>query len=456
MDYLHNKDQYLRRYGVLRDRPVFARFSGNIEHAVVIPALQEKQTLFETLASLAGNTATALEKTLVIIVVNNHSTAIAKPEEIKDNQATLAILRGLIQKGDISQYADERLKRYLRIISHSHLRLAFLDASSPGREIPDNWGGVGTARKMGMDAALTLLDERAPGGGVITCLDADTVVEENFLSAIRYFFRGNKHPAAVVRYAHRMPSDTRLFSAICRYEIFLRSYVIGLSFAGSPYAVPSIGSTISCRAESYVAVRGMNRNEAAEDFHFLDKLAKLQPIGFIADTTIHPSARLSKRVPFGTGSRMTDVIEKGRDEFLIYNPEIFVILRKFLSEMDGFPNREATQIMASVFHIDPALHGYLEASRFPRKWEAIRRNHDDPERLRRQFHVWFDGLKTLRLVHHLSRRNFPPLEMFSGLKRLLEMIGKEIFTLKKNSADTTKSEDLLNILEELRVLFPYS
>lgn len=456
MDYLHNKDKYLSRYAILGNRPVSARFLENIENAVVIPVLQEKQTLFETLASLAKNPAADLEKTIVISVVNNHSAAVASPEEIMENQETLAILRGLIQKGDIPHYADEKLNQYLKIISDSRLRLASIDASSPGSEIPDSSGGVGTARKIGMDAALALLDERALGKGVITCLDADTIVEENFLPAIHRFFSVSTRPAGVTRYAHRMPYDTRLFSAICRYEIFLRSYVMGLSFAGSSYAFPAIGSTISSRAESYVAVRGMNRNEAAEDFHFLDKIAKIGPIGFIEYTTVHPSARLSKRVPFGTGSRMTDVIEKGRDEFLIYNPEIFDILRKFLSEMNTFPDRKVMEIMRMAFDIHTALHEYLTVSRFQRKWEATRRNHADPDYLRRQFHVWFDGLKTLRLVHHLSRVYFPPLEMFSGLKRLSGMTGKEIFSLKKISADAPKPENLLSILEELRVLFPHS
>lgn len=456
MDYLCNKDKYLSRYAILKNRPVFVRSSKNIENAVAIPVLQEKDTLFETLASLAKNPAGDLEKTIVICVVNNHSAAVAKREEISENQETLTILGRLIEESNIPQYSDEWLNKYLGIISDSELRLACIDASSPGSEIPDNSGGVGTARKIGMDAALTLLNEKAPGKGIISCLDADTIVEENFLSAIHGCFSVNSFPAATVRYAHQRPSDTRLLLAICRYEIFLRSYVIGLSFARSPYAFAAIGSTISCRAESYVAVRGMNRKEAAEDFHFLDKLAKLGQIGFIENTTVHPSARPSKRVPFGTGSKMTDVIEKGRDQLLLYNPDIFKILRQFLSEMDRLPDRSAREIMAAAFNIHPALREYLVIARFPGKWEAISRNYADPDHLRRQFHVWFDGLKTLRLVHHLSRLDFPPVEMFTGLKRFLEMTEKEILSLKKISADAPNPENLLNILAELRILFPNS
>jgi glycosyltransferase involved in cell wall biosynthesis len=456
MSYLSNKNKYLSGYSALQNRPVLNRSCRNIEQAVIIPVLQERETLFETLASLARNPADDREKTIVVCVVNNHSPGVSGREAISENQETLAILRRLIEQSNVPQYFDEKLHSCLKTISSSGLHLGLIDASSPGSEIPDNSGGVGTARKIGMDAALTLLDENAPGRGIISCLDADTAVEENFLSAIYGYFSVDGFPAAVARYAHRRPSDARLFSAICRYEIFLRSYVIGLSFARSPYAFPSIGSTISCRAEAYVAVRGMNKREAAEDFHFLDKLAKLGPIGFIDNTTVHPSGRLSTRVPFGTGSRMTDVIEKGRDQFLLYHPDIFAILRRFLSEADRFPDRSATEIMASASDIHPALYEYLATSRFPEKWKAIYGNHGDPFHLRRQFHIWFNGLKTLKLIRHLSRLDFPPVEMFAGLDRLLEMTGKEILLLKKISADAPSPENLFSILEELRNLFPRS
>jgi hypothetical protein len=456
MKYLGNKQKYTRLYTMPGNRPFFIRSPKAIQNAVAIPVLREQNTLFETLASLAENPADDLEKTIVICVVNNHTPIVSGREEILDNQETLGILKSLIEQSDISDCSDGKLRKFLSVISNSSLRLACIDASSPGSEIPDHFGGVGTARKIGMDAALTLLDETIPGKGILSCLDADTIVEKNYLSGIQHCFAAGGFPAATTRYAHRRPSEERLLMAISRYEIFLRSYVIGLSWAGSPYAFPSIGSTISCRAESYVAVRGMNRNEAAEDFHFLDKLAKIGKIGFIGQTTVHPSARLSKRVPFGTGSKMVDVVEKGPDQIFSYHPDIFRILQEFLFEMDRFPSRGVGEVMTTALNIHPALDGYLKNSRFPQKWATICRDNPDPDHLRRQFHVWFNGLRTLRLVHHLSRLDFPPMELFTGLKRLLKMTGKEMFSLKKVSADAPNPGHFLEILEELRVLFPHS
>ena len=226
----------------------------------------------------------------MICVVNNHRPPLAADAEIRDNQETLRHSAcPCFQTSRHIRILPDGIREDLRQIAGSDLRLAFIDASSPGLEIPDRDGGVGTARKIGMDAALQIVDARAAGGGVICCLDADTLVEENYLSAFWTYFTRTGDPAAVSAYAHQKPDDPELLAAICCYEIFLRSYVIGLSYAGSPYAFHSIGSTMACTAEGYTDVRGMNRRGAAEDFHFLNKLAKIGKIGTITETTVFPS-----------------------------------------------------------------------------------------------------------------------------------------------------------------------
>ena len=256
-----------------------------------------------TLASIARNPADDLRRTLVICVVNNHRPHMAAKAQIRDNQETLSLLKEIVFRSPVffgHSGQDIQVSIFGRL-SDSELRAAYIDASSPGLEIPDRDGGVGTARKIGMDAALGLIGTGAKEDGVLCCLDADTLVEENYLSAVRAYFEETENPAAVVSYAHQRPVDPGLQAAICCYEIFLRSYVIGLSYAGSPYAFHAIGSTIACTAEAYVGVRGMNRRTAAEDFYFLNKLAKIGKIGTVTNTTVFPSARISERVPFGTG-----------------------------------------------------------------------------------------------------------------------------------------------------------
>jgi hypothetical protein len=350
----------------------------------------------------------------------------------------------VVRKGDLE-----------RIVG-SGIRLGCIDASSADAEIPERDGGVGTARKVGMDAALAVLDGRGPDGGVICCLDADTLVMENYLSAVHAHFSRSDDPAAVAGYAHQKPADPMLLAGICCYEIFLRAYVMGLSFAASPYAFHAIGSTMSCTARAYAAVRGMNRRKAAEDFHFLDKLAKIRKVGHIRTTTVFPSSRSSDRVPFGTGQRMLRFMNGGTDEYRLHDSQIFAILREWLSSMEADPDRGTEAILTAARKIHPDLKAYLDLSRFAIDWPVIRRNCPDDEHLRRQFHVWFDGLKTLRLVHHLSRSAFPPVPMFEGLRGLLDRMGQTIPSLADFPAGIPEPDIQFRILEELRFRFPES
>ena len=448
-------EKYLRTHGITTPRPLVASSLEGISQAVVIPSLAERSSLFRTLASIARNPADELRHTLVICVVNNHRPHMTVKAQIRDNQETLAVLKGIVLGRSAPSSPPEDIRKDLHQIIGSDLRTAYIDASSPGREIPDRDGGVGTARKIGMDAALGIIDTGAAGGGVVCCLDADTFVEDSYLSAVRTHFQATGNPAAIVSYAHQRPVDPVLQAAICCYEIFLRSYVIGLSYACSPYAFHAIGSTIVCTAEGYVGVRGMNRRTAAEDFYFLNKLAKIGKIFTVTDTTVFPSARISERVPFGTGRRMLRFMAGKADEYRLYDPRIFVILRGWIRAMETDPDRDCEAILTEARYIHVRLEEYLRLSHFDVDWQLIRKNCRDPRQLRRQFHVWFDGLKTLKLVHHLSRSAFPPVFMFDGLARLVDLIGSALPRITF-PAGVPEIEHQYSILAALRSAFPQS
>ncbi len=452
---IREREKYLRSCRAFQARPLVAASVEGVEQAVVIPALAEGDSLFSTLACIARNPSSDLRRTLVICVVNNHRPPMAGDAAVLSNRATLSLLRALVFR--LSAYPDlpEAIQKDIQQISRSGLRLAFIDASSAGVEIPDRDGGVGTARKIGMDAALQIIDARAANGGLICCLDADTLVEKNYLSSVRTYFSRSGDPAAVTGYAHQKPDDPALLAAICCYEIFLRSYVIGLSFAGSPYAFHSIGSTMSCTSEGYVAVRGMNRRQAAEDFHYLNKLAKIGRIGVISETTVFPSARPSKRVPFGTGQRMIRFLTGGTDEYRLYDPRIFEILGKWLASMETAPDRDPEAILVESCRNHAHLETYLRMNRFAADWLVIRQNSRDPGQLRRQFHVWFDGLKTLRLVHHLSRSAFPLVPMFDGPTGDIPLPGRP-HCRAGSPGGVPDPEEQFRILTSLRADFPYS
>ncbi|HAJ27022.1 MAG TPA: hypothetical protein DCG53_07225 [Syntrophus sp. (in: bacteria)] len=162
--------------------------------------------------------------------------------------------------------------------------------------------------------------------------------------------------------------------------------------------------------------------QAGQDFYFLNKLAKLASLGDIRDTTVYPSARPSGRVPFGTGRRMLRFLEGGHDEYLIYDPRVFSVLKAWLEEFAREPGSSGAELLARAAAISPHLHAFLDRNGFAFVWERIRGANRRHEYLTRQFHGWFDGFKTLKLIHELSAGAFPPIHMFKALKILFQQM----------------------------------
>ena len=72
-----------------------------------------------------------------------------------------------------------------------------------------------------------------------------------------------------------MYEDQFCNTATALYELRLHHYVLGLEYAGSPYAYHTLGSCLAVKADAYAQVRGFPKRAGAEDFYLLNKLAKL-------------------------------------------------------------------------------------------------------------------------------------------------------------------------------------
>jgi hypothetical protein len=145
----------------------------------------------------------------------------------------------------------------------------------------------------------------------------------------------------------------------------------------------------------------------------------------------------------------------GTDEYRLYDPRIFEILGKWLVSMEAAPDRDPETILAESGRIHSQLETYLRMNRFAVDWLVIRQSSRGSGQLRRQFHVWFDGLKTLRLVHHLSRLAFPLVPMFDGLTGAIPLPGQP-FARIHSSGGVPDPEEQFRILTLLRAAFPYS
>jgi len=393
----------------------------------VIPALAESATLFATLSSLAENPTEFCARFLVLVVVNQRTDAPAADKA--DNMATLRLLAAV----------DPRFSR---------LRLAWVDAASAGLEMPVKGGGVGLARRIGLDLALSRLDG-LNNDPLLVCLDADTLVLPDYLPALARHFAQSACGAAVIPFCHQRGPTAESDRIIMRYELFLRGYVLGLKLAGSPYAFHSVGSAMACRASAYVKIGGMNSRAAGEDFYFLQQLARTVGVEPLGGTTVYPSPRSSHRVPFGTGRSVSRMQAGGEGEQLFYHPACFLVLGAWLALIAARPDADGRSLREQAGEISPSLGEFLDLSRFGEIWGKLRSNHPGREALLKAFHGWFDGLKTMKLIHHLSAGPFPRcgpdealgeifawqgLDQVSGVEQRLEVLrslqnGHEVCTL---------------------------
>ncbi|MDP4195885.1 MAG: glycosyltransferase family A protein [Bacteroidota bacterium] len=424
--------KYLRKYSIekwqLETSDTFSAKSPFVHMAVVIPAIMEFENIKSLLLSLASNDPECFSKTIIIFVVNNTRSA---SDEIKTNNLhTLEFLREIIFNASATKDGkpcfndNAALTDIQKEIISSGLQIGLIDASSNQLELPEKDGGVGLARKLGMDMALRIFDYNFSGKKILVCLDADCTVSRNYLSEIYSAFQKRKLQAAAVNFSHAIDNiEGEHAEAIICYEIFLRYYVLGLTYAHSHYGFHTIGSTMACDHESYIKVEGMNKRKAAEDFYFMEKLAKVVPISKINSTFVYPSPRGSWRVPFGTGQRVNRHLSHVQNEYLLYSPKSFHTLKLWLSAYNLPEAQSAKFYLEEAKKINSALYDFLIHQNFERDYSRIIQNAKKPEQLLRQKSSWFDGFRTLKLIHYLRDHSFADEPMFDALGEIFSLCG---------------------------------
>ena len=389
MKYLHKRAITKSLSGRFDRLPCYRR-------AVVIPALAEAEFLPLTLKSLyASEPHDILADTLILVVVNNRSPENSKVEELSD-------LKDCIQNNALTLRWMEN--HTPEIPSH----LAWIDASSPGNELPP-WGGVGLARKIGCDSVLAFLaDTSTPDlrEFIFFSLDADTLVSPDYLETAGAELRKSNCAGGTVPFKHQRADSPEGQAAIDVYEEFLHYYVAGLRWAGSPYAFHTIGSCICFTADGYMRANGFPaRRQAGEDFYFCMELAKAGGICEIQKTMVFPSARISQRVPFGTGKRMADALLEGIKDFPVYDFRVFICLRNLLTAVSTHVDKGADIIFTCLNNSD--TREFLESREFPVLWERFQRQYKTRDAILAAFHRWFDGFVTLKYIHWLTEKNWP-------------------------------------------------
>ncbi|GIV34935.1 MAG: hypothetical protein KatS3mg031_2470 [Chitinophagales bacterium] len=362
---------------------------------VVIPCYAEPHVL-ATLQSLHACNAPrgAVE---VILVINEPENAGSDIRQ--QNQKTL-----------------QEAQQWQHSLSATHLNLFILREIFPARQ-----AGVGLARKIGMDeAAFRLL--RAGHDGIIVCLDADCTVSPNYLTAIEKHFLQPESQAAIIHFEHALDQiqNARALAGIIQYEIYLRYYKHALRYCGYPFYHHTIGSCMAVRSSVYVKSGGMNRKKAGEDFYFLHKIMPLGGCMALTEATVYPSARVSLRVPFGTGKAMHTWMQSASEELEVYHPRIFDDLKVFLNLVPQLYKQPYPEnILQQVPH---TVAQYLEQCDFMEKLQEMDAHSRSPATFLKRFYFWLDGLRILKIVHYMRDRFYPNIPICIAARQLLEKL----------------------------------
>jgi glycosyltransferase involved in cell wall biosynthesis len=277
------------------------------------------------------------------------------------------------------------------------------------KDVPAKKAGVGYARKTGMDEAVRRLQQSRHKDKIILCLDADTLVQSNYVESVHtYFAEHPKCPAASIHYAHPLddPSE-EVNKAILEYELHLRYYVLAQRWSGLKYAHQTVGSAMAVRMEDYVKQGGMNTRKAGEDFYFIHKFTHHIEFGNIMDTTVIPSARVSDRVPFGTGRAMMSILSN-EESLDTYAPQSFAAIKKLVEQLPQLYQGDYVLKNSEVMAV------FLRNYQFPKKVEEIRSNTSDYHSFQKRFFQWFDAFLCMKYLHFARDGYYPNIPIYEA------------------------------------------
>ncbi len=341
---------------------------------IVIPCYNEPNIL-ATLESIWKNKG--YDKRLHIIVIVNQSEYTSK--------------KCIIQNKKTLQELETVKENYVNNL-HS---LSILNITFPSSE-----GGVGAARKIGMDEAINQYVQHRKDG-IIISLDADTIVAKNYLAEIyNAFIKNPRINTLIINYEHPLHglSQTQK-KAIIQYELYLRYMTLAYRYVSHPNAFHTIGSAFAVRASAYCKQGGMNKRQAGEDFYFLQKLMAFGGCSELNTTCIFPSSRTSDRVPFGTGKAIKELIGSNK-ELQTYSFKAFEELKTFFDMHESLYKITKTDYEAIIYNeLGGLIKSWLIEDNFFSQLQKINGNCASLEMFSKKF---FESFSILQIIKYLN------------------------------------------------------
>lgn len=305
--------------------------------------------------------------------------------------------------------------------------------------------GVGLARKTGMDEAVRRFDFLERPDGVILSLDADCKVESNYLTEIdKELYRKKERAACSIYFEHPVSGNEfsqNIYRSAALYELHLRYYLQGIIYTGFPYTYHTLGSAMAVKAHAYVKAGGMNKRQAGEDFYFIQKLMPAGGYFSLNTTTVHPSPRLSDRVPFGTGVTISKILREKSRDLLTYNFNSFRELRLFFGMVGDIYNCSKGNYDKFYLTLPESIRIFIGIREWKDKITEIKFNTSGFQSFKKRFFNWFNMFKVVKYMNFVHEGLFKKTPVKQASRQLL--LEKNIFC---------DSDDPVNLLKCYREL----
>ena len=383
---------------------------------IVIPVLNEPE-IKNTLHSLL-NADKPEYPVEVILVINS-----------KQNENTEIVEQNRKTYNDLINFAKENSTKAFKI--HP---LLF-------ENLPAKTAGAGLARKIGMDEALLRFNQDADFG-IITSLDADTLVEKNYLTELEKAFKNQSPEIALVYFEHKIEGTKyteNIYQAIAKYELYLRYYYQALKYIQFPFAYHTVGSAFAVTSVSYARYGGMSPKQAGEDFYFIQKVAKNKQVVELNSTAVYPSSRPSTRVIFGTGPAVAEISQTGI--YNVYNLQSFFDVGIFLKQIPAFFKIEKENYDKILAKLPQAVVFFLNKIDFFNKLQKINNNTTTLNNFTKAFFTIFDSFSLIRFLNETHQNNYYK-------KKEITTQAQELLTKISNQVPAT-TEELLSVYRNL-------
>ncbi|MBK6815925.1 MAG: hypothetical protein IPG82_10840 [Saprospiraceae bacterium] len=280
--------------------------------------------------------------------------------------------------------------------------------------------GVGYARKIGMDEGIYRFDLMGTTDGILCSMDADTIVEANYFTAIAEAYAQNNRPCKTIYFEHdlALTIGSAHLQAITHYELHLRYYINALRYAGFPHAYQTLGSAFCVQANAYAALGGMPQRQAGEDFYFIHKFSINDQVSEINSTTVKPSSRRSHRVPFGTGRAVEQALSHKSELTLTYPLKAFEDLKRLLSELPSMYQEEYW----SPRSLDESTQAFLTSIEFDRILKELKSNTSNFKSFVKRFFQKIDAFMMMKYVHFLRDNFYGTDDLVKASERLLNLL----------------------------------